>query len=191
MDDEVRYEGHAIINSWFGRKLTYEQVARFAQNYAPDSPYVNINSTNWQEYFFINKNAQLSNLTSMDPVTRTSTMAYLSIAPFPGSIVFTQIDRKDIEDSPRFRFAGAPHFDEITIGLIKQGQYKKQLFIEITNDGYPSGNACGNAELLPEKYQSYEGIKQYVFGRDFSIYEPITEKMFSERMTELFNDIGH
>ena len=104
---------------------------------------------------------------------------------------YVQLEWADIENSPRFRFAGAPHFDEIDIGLIKKGIYSNQLFITIINDGYPSRCGCGTAELLPEKYQSYEGIKHYVFGRDFSIYEPITEKMFSERMTELFNVIGH
>lgn len=86
MDDEVRYEGHATINSWYGRKLTYEQVARFAQNYAPNSPYVNINSTNWQEYFFINKNAQLNNPASMNSITRTHTMAFLSNTLYNGTI---------------------------------------------------------------------------------------------------------
>ncbi len=86
IDEEVRYEGQAIINSWYGRKLTYEQVALFAQKYAVDSPLVHINNINWKNYLTVNSQAQSSNPVLINSVTRTAAMAFLSNNTYNGSI---------------------------------------------------------------------------------------------------------
>ena len=185
IDSQTKYEGHAIISSWYGTKLTYEQVALFAQNYAQTSPLSDISSDNWKEFFDIDNTTQHNPSTYTDSITRESNTAFLSYSGYLGSIVPIKLDWRDIEGAPRFNFAGAPHFDEISIGLIKQGKYINHLFITIINDGYPSGNGGGTAEVLPENHHSYEGVKRYIEGRGFSVYQPIAEETYNKNINEL------
>ena len=186
IDSQTRHEEHAIISSWYGSKLTYEQVALFAQNYAPTSPLSDISSDNWKEFFDIDNTTQHNPSTYTDSITRESNTAFLSNSGYLGSIVPIQLDWKDIEGSSRFYFACEPHFDEISIGLIKQGKYANQLFITIINDGYPNrSGGGGTVELLPERYRSYDGIKQYVSKRGFGIYNPMSEDSYNKSMQEL------
>ena len=185
IDSQTKYEGHAIISSWYGTKLTYEQVALFAQNYAPTSPLSDIRSDNWKEFFDIDNTTQHNPSTYTDSITRESNTAFLSNSVYLGSIVPIKLDWRDIEGAPRFNFAGAPHFDEISIGLIKQGKYINHLFITIINDGYPSRNGGGTAEVLPENHHSYEGVKRYIEGRGFSVYQPIAEETYNKNINEL------
>ena len=86
IDSQTRYEGHAIIDSWFGVKLTYEQVALFSKKYAAESPLVNINTANWKQYFSVRNDAQPSNVKDFDSITRTSNIAFLSNNIYNGVI---------------------------------------------------------------------------------------------------------
>ncbi len=86
VEARVSYEGQAIINSWNGQKITYSQVALFAKKYAANSDYINITDANWKSYLTISPDAQASNPASMNSITRTHTMAFLSNTLYNGTI---------------------------------------------------------------------------------------------------------
>lgn len=100
---------------------------------------------------------------------------------------YISLERKDIEHSPKFHFSGYSHFDIISIGLVKSGKFANQLFIEMFTDGYPSGVCGGFIEVLPENYRSYNGVKNYCYGRGFVIASDIiTEETYNDRIKQLY-----